>query len=94
KYFPGQIEWVGTVILPTIAVLALLLLPFYDRSPIRHWSKRKLGVSIMTVIVIGMVALTVVAAVTTPPQEEVEFATSLTEEILTDEDRLLGGRLG
>ncbi len=39
KYFPGQIEWVGTVIIPTIAVLALLLLPFYDRSPFRHWTQ-------------------------------------------------------
>ncbi len=35
KYFPGQLEWVGTVILPGLAVLALVLLPFYDRSPFR-----------------------------------------------------------
>ena len=27
KYFPGQLEWVGTVIVPGMAVLALLLLP-------------------------------------------------------------------
>jgi mono/diheme cytochrome c family protein len=86
KYFPGQIEWIGTVILPTLAILALLLLPFYDRSPFRHWSKRKLGVSIMTVIVVGMVALTIMAAATTPPHEESEFATTLPEEILLGQD--------
>ena len=55
KYFPGQIEWVGTVIIPTIAVLALLLLPFYDRSPFRHWKKRKVATAIMSIVVIGMV---------------------------------------
>ena len=60
----------------------MLLLPFYDRSPFRHWSKRKLAVSIMTVVVIGMVALTVITTVTTPPQEESEVATTLPEKIL------------
>ena len=28
KFFPGSLEWVGTVIIPGIFVLALLLLPF------------------------------------------------------------------
>ena len=70
KYFPGQLEWVGTAIIPTIAVLALILLPFFDRNPKRFWRKRKLAISVMTVIVIGMVALTVVAVMTTPAQEE------------------------
>ncbi|MCK4726622.1 MAG: hypothetical protein KAT29_12495, partial [Anaerolineales bacterium] len=59
KFFPGKIEWVGTFVLPTIAVLALLLLPFYDRSPFRHWSKRKFGTMFMSVIVLGMIGLTV-----------------------------------
>lgn len=86
KYFPGQIEWVGTTILPTIAVLALLLLPFYDRSPFRHWSKRKIAVSIMTLVVIGIVALTVIAAATTPLQEETSVATTLPEQILLGQD--------
>lgn len=86
KYFPGQIEWVGTTILPTIAVLALLLLPFYDRSPFRHWSKRKIAVSIMTLVVIGIVGLTVIAAATTPLQEETSVATTLPEQILLGQD--------
>lgn len=86
KYFPGQIEWIGTVILPTIALLALFLLPFYDRSPFRHWSKRKFAVSVMGIIVIGMVALTIMAVATTPPQEEVDVATTLPEKILLGQD--------
>ncbi len=86
KYFPGQIEWIGTVILPTIAILALFLLPFYDRSPFRHWSKRKFAVTVMSLIVVGMVALTIMAAATTPPQEEVDVATTLPDKILLGQD--------
>lgn len=86
KYFPGKLEWVGTVILPGIAVLALILLPFYDHSPFRYWKKRKLAVVVMSTIVAGMVALTVIAAATTPPQEETDLATSLSEQILLGQD--------
>ncbi len=86
KYFPGQIEWVGTVVIPTIAVLALFLLPFYDRSPFRHWKKRKLAAAIMSLVVVGIVALTIVAAVTTPPQEETALATTITDKIILGQD--------
>jgi mono/diheme cytochrome c family protein len=85
KYFPGSIEWVGTAIVPAVAVLALLLLPFYDRSPVRHWRRRKLAMSIMSVTVIGIVALTILAAATTPPSEEFT-ATSITDEIVIGQD--------
>jgi len=86
KYFPGQLEWVGTVIIPTIAVLALFLLPFYDRSPLRYWKKRKVATAIMSLIVIAMVGLTIQAAVTTPPQEETTVATTITEKIVLGQD--------
>ncbi len=82
KFFPGKIEWVGTFVLPTIAVLALLLLPFYDRSPFRHWSKRKFGTMFMSVIVLGMIGLTVRSVVTTPPQEESEIATTISGKVI------------
>jgi len=82
KFFPGKIEWVGTFVLPTIAVLALLLLPFYDRSPFRHWSKRKFGTMFMSVVVIGMIGLTVRSVVTTPPQEESEIATTISGKVI------------
>lgn len=86
KYFPGKIEWVGTTLVPIVAVLALLLLPFYDRSPIRHWKRRKLGMSVMAMAVAGIVALTILAAVSTPPQEEYEAADSITEKIVAGEE--------
>ena len=82
KFFPGSLEWVGTTIVPVLAVLALLFLPFYDRNPARSWTRRKLAIPFMSVIVAGMVALTVWAAITTPPQpESTQVATTLSASI-------------
>jgi len=86
EFVPGKLEWVGTFVLPTLGVLALFLLPFYDRNPFRHWKKRKLAVSLMSAIVLGMVALTIMAAVTTPPQAETAIATTLSEQITLGEE--------
>ena len=86
EFIPGKLEWVGTFLIPTLGVLALLLLPFYDRSPFRHWKKRKLAVAIMSIVVIGMVALTILAAVNTPPQAESSVATTLTDQIVAGQD--------
>lgn len=87
KYFPGKIEWIGTAVIPGLAVLALFLLPFFDRNTHRHWSKRKLAISIMSVVVLGIVALTILAVVTTPSQAEVgTTAATLTEQISAGQD--------
>ena len=87
KYFPGSLEWLGTTIIPIIAVLALFLLPFYDRSPRRFWKSRPWAISIMSVMVIGIVALTVLAVVTTPAQEVTgTIAGSIPEQILAGQD--------
>lgn len=87
KFFPGALEWVGTTVIPGIAVLVLFLLPFIDRNPYRHWKKRKVGLSIMGVIVIGIVGLSIRAVATTPPQEESgTVAATLSEMILAGQD--------
>jgi mono/diheme cytochrome c family protein len=87
KFFPGEIEWIGTFIIPTLAVLALFLLPFYDRNPNRYWKKRKFAVTFMSIVVLGMVGLTIRAVVTTPPQEEVgTIAGTITEQIVAGEE--------
>jgi len=86
KYFPGAIEWLGTAVIPVILVLALLLLPFYDRRPIRYWRKRPIAITAMALGVIGIVTLTLMAVATTPPAEEVDVFTSVTEEIVAGQD--------
>lgn len=65
KYFPGELEWIGTTVVPGLAVAALFLLPFLDRNPHRHWSKRPIGIGVMSLIVIGMVFLTIQAEMDT-----------------------------
>jgi menaquinol-cytochrome c reductase cytochrome b/c subunit len=87
KYFPGQLEWVGTVIVPGLLVLALFLLPFYDRSPFRYFSKRRLAIIVMSVGVVAVIALTIIGAVTTPaPQVEGVVAATIPEKISAGQD--------
>jgi menaquinol-cytochrome c reductase cytochrome b/c subunit len=87
KYFPGSLEWLGTTVIPIIAVLALFLLPFYDRNSRRYWKARPLAIGIMSVVVVGIVALTVLAVVTTPPQEVTgTVAGTVSEQILAGQD--------
>ena len=86
KYFPGSIEWVGTTLVPALAVLALLLLPFYDRRPIRFWRKRPVAIALMSLSVVGIVALTLLAAFTTPPAEEFAGSRAITDQIVAGQD--------
>ncbi len=75
KFIPPQIEFVGTAIIPGIAVLLLFLLPFIDRRVKRHPRSRPVATLTMSAVVVGMVALTVRAVMTTPPQPETVGAT-------------------
>jgi menaquinol-cytochrome c reductase cytochrome b/c subunit len=86
KYFPGNLEWLGTTIIPGIVILVLLLLPFLDKNPMRYYARRKFALAVMGISVVGIVALTVVAFVTTPPQAEVAVAGTLSEQIIAGQD--------
>ena len=86
KYFPGQIEWIGTAVFPTVAVLILLLLPFIDRSPYRYWRKRRLAIILGTVATLSLIALTLLAVVTTPANEEFEVVSTVTQQIVAGQD--------
>ncbi len=63
----GKIEWLATVIIPSIAVGLLVLMPFLDKKPERHYSKRVLPISIMGILVVSMVTLTLMSDVPTGP---------------------------
>ena len=86
KFVPGAIEWVGTALVPGIAVLALIALPFLDKNPSRYWKNRKVAISVMSVIVMGIVGLTIRAVVTTPEQEETTLAGSIAEQVIQGQD--------
>ncbi len=86
KYFPGNLEWLGTAVIPGIVVLVLFLLPLLDRKPDRHYSKRKVALTVMGVAVVGIVALSILAVVTTPPQPEASAAGTIPEQMVLGQD--------
>jgi mono/diheme cytochrome c family protein len=70
-YFPGELEVLGVVVLPTLAILLLFALPILDRSSKRHYRSRPLIVGVTTLMMIGVIVLTVQAYRAAPPPEEV-----------------------
>lgn len=76
RIFEGRFEVVGTFVLPTIAGVLLILLPFLDHRPERAPAKRKVLMSIAVAAVAGVIVLTFMGAfapvvqapsVTSPP---------------------------
>jgi ubiquinol-cytochrome c reductase cytochrome b subunit len=67
RYFPGHLEWVGVVLLPLLALLVLVLLPFVDRGPERRLSRRPFAGAVAAVLAVGVSYLTAAAVLTTPP---------------------------
>ena len=66
KLFNGPLEVVGSVVLPGLAILALILVPFIDRG---RWSKSRSAPSALAFVVlaaIGWGGLTAAAVATTP----------------------------
>ena len=70
KYFPGNLEVIGAMILPGLFVLLLILLPFIDKSPKRHFMNRPYASIAAVVVVLGIGALTVAAVLEAPPPQE------------------------
>jgi hypothetical protein len=65
----GKVEWLATVLIPGIAIAVLTLLPFIERSPHRYYSKRALPISLMTILVVGIVLLTLMSEVPTVSED-------------------------
>ena len=70
KRFPGQLEVVGVVILPTLAIIFLFLLPLLDRSSRRHFTTRPVVVGATAAVIVGVFYFTVQAYRETPPPAE------------------------
>ncbi len=72
KYFPGELEVIGVVLLPTVAIVLLFLLPFLDRSAKRHFLNRPWVSGVTTLTVASIVFLTVQSMREAPPPAEAE----------------------
>jgi ubiquinol-cytochrome c reductase cytochrome b subunit len=66
KLFPGPLEMVGAVVLPGLAVLVLLLVPFIDRGRVRRVTQRTFAAAVVFLALLGWTGLTVAAVATTP----------------------------
>ena len=70
KYFPGQLEVIGVIVIPGIVIALLFLLPLLDRGPKRHFINRPWVTGITSLLVLGVVSLTVLSFLEAPPPSE------------------------
>jgi menaquinol-cytochrome c reductase cytochrome b/c subunit len=66
---PPALVFMATIGIPTICLVLLLLLPFYDRRPERHPLRRPIATTAGIATIAAMVYLTVLGAVAGPPTE-------------------------
>jgi ubiquinol-cytochrome c reductase cytochrome b subunit len=71
KLIPGSLEVFGSVVLPGLAVLALIMVPFLDRSRMVKVTRRTFAGAVVLLGAIGWTGLTLAAVKGTPKQAEV-----------------------
>ncbi len=67
KYFPGKLDVVGVVLIPTIAIIVLFLLPLLDRNTKRHFLDRPVVTGVTLLAAAGIITLTILAVREAPP---------------------------
>src|ERR1041385_4231784 len=71
KLFSGPLEVVGSVVLPGVAVLALILVPFLDRTAMVKVTRRTVAIAVVLLAAIGWSGLTAAAVMSTPKEKSV-----------------------
>ena len=66
KLFTGPLEVIGTVVLPGLAILALVATPFIDRGRMVAVRRRTVAIGFVALAAIGWTGLTAAAVATTP----------------------------
>ncbi len=66
KFFEGPLEVVGAIILPTVAIVALLAIPFVDRGKATHVRQRTVAMGVMLLGALTWGGLTYSAWAATP----------------------------
>ncbi len=69
KLFDGPLEVLGTVVFPTLAIVAMLAAPFIDRGKMVKVSQRFVAMGVVALAAIGWGGLTAAAVKSTPPQK-------------------------
>jgi menaquinol-cytochrome c reductase cytochrome b/c subunit len=72
---PPELVFLATIGIPTVCLVLLLMLPFFDRSPERHPLRRPIATTAGIATIIAMTYLTVLGALAGSPTE-IELATS------------------
>ncbi len=67
KYFPGKLEVIGVIVIPTVVLGLLFFLPFIDRTAKRHPIGRPIVTAGVTLVVLAVGLLTLQAVRETPP---------------------------
>ena len=78
----GKIEWIATTVIPVLALLILFVLPFTDKNPLRHYSRRVMALAIMGVFLVGVVVLTLLSNIPTTIQPLLQFLAGMILPVL------------
>lgn len=73
KFFPGKLDVIGTVGIPTVGILALVLLPFLDKKSERAPGRRRLAMSLAGLVVVGLIGLTLAGHYSNPADDQGEI---------------------
>jgi ubiquinol-cytochrome c reductase cytochrome b subunit len=69
RFFEGPLEVFGSVVLPGLAILALLLVPFVDRGRVMRVTQRTVAMGVAALALTGWAGLTAAAVAGTPRSE-------------------------
>ncbi|HKE25470.1 MAG TPA: c-type cytochrome, partial [Bryobacteraceae bacterium] len=68
KLFNGPLEVVGSTVLPGLAILTLIAIPFLDRGQVVRVTRRFAAIGVVVLAAIGWTSLTVAAVRSTPTE--------------------------
>jgi quinol-cytochrome oxidoreductase complex cytochrome b subunit/cytochrome c2 len=72
KFFKGSLEPIGSVVFPTLGVLALFIIPFVDRRKVMKLTQRTVAFAGVVLAGTAWTALTVAAVMSTPKPPSVQ----------------------
>ena len=72
KFFEGSLELIGSVVLPNLAIVALLLTPFIDRGAVKRVTQRKTAMAVVAMAAFVWTGLTVAAVRSTPATPQID----------------------